>query len=542
MLAIVMAHFAKLERRPAVALVASAITAALAFGAAATTPIASARAHAAATQIGAYTTRGAWSYQSAPKLHPPRLHEDIKTQSNQLAPGYFLTANFPNVVLGKELVGQGGPLILDSHLQPVWFNPAPTSVVTLDLKQQTYNGKPALSYWEGVITSTGATSSGTVYVVDQHYRQVAKLTGDTAHGWVISPHEVSISGHDAWVTSYKYLNHVDLSAYGGSADGILYDSAVQEYDLTSGKLLYTWDAYNPGGTPNIPLSQSEGRAPALGTIPWDAYHENAVQLVGNDEFLVSMRNTWAAYLVNFKTNQVVWTLGGKNSSFTIPAADQFAFQHNVLLLANDRVTVYDDHCCAILGGGKFAPPTGPSRGLELQLDTTHHTASLVHQYTHGANFDSAFTGSMQLIPGGNALVGWGSLPFFTEYSAAGKMLLDAVWPTPDLSYRVLFTNNWVGTPYFPPRGAVARKHGRTTVYASWDGATQVVGWQVLAGPNSHHLKVVAQRNRTGFETQISLGKSNYKVYKVRALDRKGHTLGTSSQFPVHNGSLPPQGY
>src|SRR5437588_10418445 len=75
--------------------------------------------------IGAYTTTGAWRFVSAPNLHPPKLHTDIRTKSRKLAPGYFLTANFPNITTATPMTGQGGPLILDSHLRPVWFDPTP---------------------------------------------------------------------------------------------------------------------------------------------------------------------------------------------------------------------------------------------------------------------------------------------------------------------------------------------------------------------------------------------------------------------------------
>ena len=485
--------------------------------------------------VGAYTTTGAWNFKSAPNLHPPKLTTDARTRYKKLANGYFLTANFPNVQTGGLMTGQGGPLILDSHLRPVWFFPTSTSVVTLDLKQQTFEGKPALSWWEGVISSNGAAESGTVYVVNQHYRQVATLTGDTADGWVISPHEVVIKGKDAWVTAYKYLPNQDLSAYGGSKHGTLYDSAVQEYDLTTGKLLYSWDAFNPGHTPNVPLSESESPAPPNPNVPWDAYHVNSIQLVGSHQFLTSFRNTWAAYLVDINSGQVIWTLGGKNSSFTIPAADQFEYQHNALLSGND-VSLYDDHCCAFGKNGFVAPPPGTqSRGLVLQLDMTHHTASLVAQYTHSPPLLAAFTGSMQQLSNGNALVGWGSKPNFTEFSRSGKVLLDAVWPGVDLSYRVLFTSNWVGKPFYAPSGAVVKHHGRSTVYASWDGATLVASWQVLAGHDRKHLKLVATVAKNGFETAIHL-KRAYREYEVRAVNSKGGALGTSGMFPQPTSS------
>ena len=146
---------------------------------------------------------------------------------------------------------------------------------------------------------------------------------------------------------------------------------------------------------------------------------------------------------------------------------------------------------------------------------------------------------METLPGNNALVGWGSSPYFSEYSQSGKLLLDAKWPGPDLSYRALFSSNWVGKPFFAPSGAIKRKNGKPTVYASWDGATQVVAWKVLGGPNVKHLTVVATKRKLAFESTIRL-KRGYKVYKVEAIDAKGHVLGKSGVFPKHKApaSLP----
>ncbi len=125
------------------------------------------------------------------------------------------------------------------------------------------------------------------------------------------------------------------------------DSAVQEYDLKTGQLLYTWDALNPGGTPNIPLSQSKYK-PFPG-IPWDAYHINSIQLTGNETFLVSMRNTWSAYLVSRTTNGIEWTLSGnpKLSTFALPTKARFHWQHDVEMHAGNVVSVFDDGCCGV---------------------------------------------------------------------------------------------------------------------------------------------------------------------------------------------------
>jgi hypothetical protein len=493
----------------------------------------------AAAPIGAFTTKGAYSFLSAPNLHPPKLSTNVKTQTSKLAKGDFLVDNFPNLTAPGPLTGEGGPLVLDSKLQPVWFLPIGTNVTSTNLEQQTYNGKPVLTYWKGVVTSSGASTSGEVDIVDQDYRNVATIKASLP--WIISVHDAVISGPDIWVTVYRTVPNTDLSAEGGASTGILYDSGVQEFNIKTGKLEFTWDAMD-----HVPLSQAQQHAPppAAAANPWDAYHINSIQLLPGNEMLVSLRNTWAAYLINTKTSQTIWTLGGNASSFKVAGNAAFAWQHDVRILPHNQVSLFNDNCCAITGPGVFGPRNGASGGLVLNLNTSAHTASLANSYTHSKPpLDPAFLGSMSVLSNGNALVGWGSQPYFSEYSKSGQLLLDALWPGKDLSYRALFTGNWVGTPFFPPSGAARKVNGKATVYASWDGATQVTAWKVLAGSNANHLPVVATHAKTGFETTITLAKSA-KVYKVQAFDAKGHLLRTSKAFSVPKGKslpLPPPG-
>jgi hypothetical protein len=207
--------------------------------------------------------------------------------------------------------------------------------------------------------------------------------------------------------------------------------------------------------------------------------------------------------------------------------------------------MFDDACCGFksFSGGHliFGTSNGPARGLVLKLDLTKHTASLVSQYVRAKNFVAGFLGSTQLLPGGNVAISWGSNPFFSEVDSRNNVLLDAVWPPPDFSYRT-YVQNWVGIPSFGPSGAVRDNHGKNTVYASWDGDTQVVSWRVLAGSSANSLKAVASKTKTGFETTIPLT-SSFKVYKVEALDAHRHVLGTSDAFPTtssSNSGLPGQ--
>jgi hypothetical protein len=63
--------------------------------------------------------------------------------------------------------------------------------------------------------------------------------------------------------------------------------------------------------------------------------------------------------------------------------------------------------------------------------------------------------------------------------------------------------------------------GHVTVYASWNGATEVARWRV-----SGDGVVLATVPRTGFETAIRVG-SQARLFTVDALDAAGDVIGAS---------------
>jgi hypothetical protein len=452
-----------------------------------------------------------WTFVSAPQLHPTK--PKVLVRKPGLGRGYFLTAAQPGFTKG-EPSAQAGPLMMDSRARPVWFLPLN---IAFYLQQGTYQGKPVL-----LVFDSGLGRSGSVLIYDEHYRQIAALQARSP--WSTDLHDASIVGGNIWITVSRDVKHEDLARYGGPRDATVQDMGLQEFQISTGRLLRTWDALNPGGRANVPLSASYQRPPKKATSGgWDAYHLNSVQALPNGDLLVSMRNTWSVYLLDPVRHKILWTLGGKSSSLHVPRGARFAWQHDARLVhpategqgRSVQLTLFNDNT-----------GHGASSGLILRLDTFGHRAKLLAAYRHHPPYYSVIFGSMQALANGNALVGWGSPDsYFTEYSHAGKQLLDVAWPFRTQSYRTLFTSSWVGTPYYPPRGAVRGK----TVYASWNGATRVARWQALGGSSVSALKVVATRARTGFETALGLGQT-YRSYEVRALSASGRVLGTSGPF------------
>ncbi len=62
---------------------------------------------------------------------------------------------------------------------------------------------------------------------------------------------------------------------------------------------------------------------------------------------------------------------------------------------------------------------------------------------------------------------------------------------------------------------------------SWNGATDVASWQVLAGASPSALGVVASAAKSGFQTTIAAPTVG-PYAQVRALDAAGATIGTSA--------------
>jgi hypothetical protein len=488
---------------------------------------------AVAFPAAAPADEGAASFVTQPKLAPPLL--TVNRSSRGQAPGFIFAAVFQNKFFTDPLVGQGGPMILDNNGHYVWLKPATKSAPdTLNLQVQRYQGRPVLTYWDGTVANTGEML-GSWHVLNDRYKEIAKIP-PIVDGWQPSGHEFRITpSGTALTTGYRYIPHRDLSSKGGSTDQTLLDSGVVEVDIKTGKVVRFWSADE-----HIPMS--DGVPPANPNSPaaYDPWHINSIDVDKDGNWLVSMRNTWAIYKINPASGAIIWTLGGKSSSFAVPDNIAFAFQHDARWLPDGDLSMFDNDCCGFIpqpsGPPKAAPPIHgtQSRGMELKLDENAKTVSLV---TENKLYDliSGTQGNRQVLPGGNVMLGWGQQPFFSEFSKAGRLLLSVRLPDPDESYRV-YRYAWKGHPTTKP-SAAARPAGKgTRVYASWNGATEVATWRIWAGRSSRKLKIVAGKvARSAFETSKKI-KSGGPIVQVQALNRQGKVIGTSRAVRRQNTS------
>ncbi|HEY4411693.1 MAG TPA: arylsulfotransferase family protein [Gaiellaceae bacterium] len=369
--------------------------------------------------------------------------------------------------------GQHGPLIVDDALQPVWFHP--TGLPAMNFRAQTLHGEPVLTWWQAL--PGGGLGRGVHVIADASYREIARFPA--GHGMPSDLHELLLTDRGtALVTSLE----VRLRGTGLALGGV-----VQELEVPSARVLFEWRSLDH-------VAVGESYAPV--GYPWDYFHVNAIDVDADGNLLVSARNTWAVYKVNRRTGAVVWRLGGKRSDFALGNGARFAWQHDARSHnGGQAVSVFDNG-------------VSRSRGLVLALDTKRMRASGLHEYVHAPSLHAHKLGSAQLLGNGDVLVGWGTDPHFTEYTAGGGVVMDATLPHGGENYRTL-RFPWRGRPRDHP---VAVRRG-SIVYASWNGATEVAAWKIEPGG--------AAVPRTGFETALPA-----QAGTVVALDARGRALGS----------------
>jgi Arylsulfotransferase (ASST) len=457
------------------------------------------------------------SFDTLPGVKAPIL--TVTKPDSDPAAGDVFTTNGPGP-------GAYGPLIYTPQGKLVWFDQFSGGLTAEDLNVQSYEGKHDLTFWQGKVLSLGF-GQGEDVVLNSNYKHVATVKG--GNGLKADLHEFQIEPRDvAYITAYNPIR-CDLSSAEGSSKGAIVDAAVQEVDIRTGLVRWEWHSLD-----HVAVAESE-TSPPKGT-PWDWFHLNSIDLEPGGNILISARSTWAAYQLEGGSGRILWRLGGLKSSFAMGPGTKTAWQHDGRVLPNGEVTLYDD--------GSNPPVHEQSRALRIRLDSKTRTATLTKAYTHpNPPLLAASQGNMQTLADGNTVVEYGGVPEISEYAADGSLLFDAHLAYEEISYRG-FRFPWSGRPASPPAVTANLNNTgeETIVHMSWNGATEVASWRVLAGENSKALTPRTTIAAVGFESSTILPKQ-YAYAAVEALDSAGRVLGTSTAARVgsYDSALPSAG-
>jgi len=318
-----------------------------------------------------------------------------------------------------------GPEILTDSDKVIWFHAVPAGEMATDFRTQTYQGRPVLTWFQGM------GLDGTDYIYDDRYQQIAAVKAGNGH--FTDFHEFLITPWNTALILAHVYGTANLTSSGGPADQSVFDGIVEEIDIPTGKVLFQWNSAD-----HVSYRDSHNPRPALAAMPWDWFHINAVHLDTDGNLLINSRYTWTTYKVNLRTGQIIWELGGKQSTFKLTAApgqvldtagEIFAFQHDPEAIGNGEYTFFDDESD---GSTTLLPH---SRVVTVKLDLTTRVATLVKSVVQPEGRVAQAEGNAQTTPNGDVFVGWGTLPYISEFSPSGQLLFNAELPADVNTYR-----------------------------------------------------------------------------------------------------------
>ncbi|HEY1285725.1 MAG TPA: aryl-sulfate sulfotransferase [Solirubrobacterales bacterium] len=319
-------------------------------------------------------------------------------------------------VVTPSIGGTPYAVIFDDHGVPVWWYkelPAPTDAKVLS------DGTVAWCCSSGPL--------GPAYEIRSLdgglLASIRATTGETDfHDFQQEPNG------DYLLLTTPTREHVDTSAYGGAEDDSIVDAVVEEVNRHD-ELVWRWSAYD-----HLDLAET-GRWWNVNTVRdgGDVFHINAVEPVGDNAVLVSMRHTDAIYKIDKATGDVLWKLGGTPTPESLevindPRGDYpFGGQHDVRRLEDGSITVHDNNT---------GLPNRP-RAVRYRIDEDEGTATLIEAFNDPEAPSSGFVGSARRSPDGSWLICWGGNSLVTEFDAAHRRTFELRFGGIALSYRAV---------------------------------------------------------------------------------------------------------
>ncbi|KAI5479247.1 hypothetical protein MNV49_003941 [Pseudohyphozyma bogoriensis] len=414
-------------------------------------------------------------------LRPPQLDVAISSNSKAAARddgqltffNYHLRANLSS-----------GPVLMDNDGELVWMHGLRYGAWHVGFQE--WKGEKVLT-----VHAAAYLTFHQFYLLNSSYDQVASVGAvfDSPYAEFnrTDPHEMQITPEGTAIVLHWVPLPADLSIHGGSPRGFKSDTRIQEIDIDTGKVVWEWRVSDHMGL--------ENSCPEIFPRGWQGMTQHYPTPV---------------MYVSGKTGDVLWQIGGKNSSFTHSEGSQFLFQHDARLLS--PILPSNVFTMSLFDNASIHPnltsPEHTARGLILKVDLNKMTVDVHREYKLENMTFVDHQGSMQVLEDGRVLVGWGSRPFFTEFAADGTVIRHkqfATYRAGAPAYRVR-KSKWVGRPSTPPDFAFGKDE--SVGYASWNGATEVKEWALVTGTGesagSWKGREVGRVKRRGFETSLDL--------------------------------------
>jgi hypothetical protein len=333
---------------------------------------------------------------------------NITTSLNMEDDYYFMASMYS----GKErimVVNGKGQIVFDRR----------TPFMSLDFKM---HEDTTFSY----VKLAPAVEDYSIIVMDKNFRN--KDTIYAGNGYLLDVHELVKDKNtgNAFILAQRVVT-VDMTKIlgMGSDNARVLDIIIQEID-SNGVVLFEWKCFD-----HLPIEDAFNvEFGSMGII--DYVHCNGISLDSDTTLLLSSRHLNEVTRIDRRNGNIIWRLGNRAKSHNFTFLNDtiaFTYQHHSQRLPNGNILLFDN--------GNFKTGYRYSRGVEYHLDEVNMTAEKVWEYRHSPDIASDFMGSIQRMPNGNTVIGWGSdSPTFTEIDSNNNVVCEGSMPDNILCYRV----------------------------------------------------------------------------------------------------------
>jgi hypothetical protein len=287
-------------------------------------------------------------------------------------------------------------LVIDNTGRVVWYNRFPSGVGL------NFQAQPNGRY---VARPPPANPGDHGYLVEIDPLGHVTRTLDCAGGLAPRIHDLIAQPDGTYWVMCDETRIMDLSGVGGVADARVTGTVIQHVGAT-GALLFQWSPFDHFDITDLDASERSGA-----NVNWT--HGNALDLDADGNLLVSFRNLNEITKIDVTSGAVVWRLGGLRNQFVLldTPSPAFARQHGLRLAGAGRLLLLDN-----LGD------VAGSRAERYVYDAVVRAARLEASYGSLPAVTAQLGGTTQDLPGGRALVSFGTAGRVEEYDASGQVV------------------------------------------------------------------------------------------------------------------------
>jgi hypothetical protein len=369
--------------------------------------------------------------QLNPEQAPPQMPPLKVTGKNRMQPGTVTLTTYTTPRMTKD-VSYFPSFLVELDKQSGQLTKAQQMLTAATMFQPEPGGR----YSYNIVDTEGQAGAGievSHYVTDDELNILATYNLDDLEGGDADLHDFELLDNgNAMLLAYR-KRQVDLSEFGGPADGAVWDTVIAER-TPDGRTVWQWDGADHMDLADVPDAEAKAQfveSPPSGAA--DYAHPNSLEIAEDGDVLVSIRHYDCVYRIDKESGDIVWAFGGPNcaeNDFEISGDpyDGPSHQHDATLLDDGHLMVFDN-------GNLRKGEKQVSRVAEYALDEDAMTAELVWSHDDGRYTD--IMGSAERLDNGNTLIGWGALtdPAISEVTPNGKTVFEVSLPAGQLVYR-----------------------------------------------------------------------------------------------------------